>query len=263
MVEVLFTNSAAGGMLYSGDFGQVVCLDLGLSAGDITAPLSDNRIAFLQGILRVNGPDVSQIAREMVQTAREGMEIILNAVAGGQTVRVWYSRAVPDEYCGFCHLMSAIPRNARVQTVVLPEYEVSGNRVLRHQGWGGVEPSSFRAYANQAQTIDFAEIAHFADQWREAVRLNGPLRAVLNGRLQTVDADFYDCFLWRELEAAPPEFQEAMVIGNLLGRYALGISDWLWADRIEWLIAAKKLAPVTEPEENAPIYHRILRKTTV
>ena len=104
------------------------------------------------------------------------------------------------------------------------------------------------------------ERRYYAGLWQKLQSENGPLRAVVNGRLCTVDADFYDTFILRELEKQPEEFHEARLIGQILGKYPLGLSDSLIALRMEVFISRGMLSPVTVPEQNAPIYHRYLRK---
>lgn len=53
---------------------------------------------------------------------------------------------------------------------------------------------------------------------------------------------------------------EARVIGKVLGKYSLGISDSLVAIRIEQFIKDGMLKAVTHAGEKDPAYHRILKK---
>ena len=50
-------------------------------------------------------------------------------------------------------------------------------------------------------------------------------RQMLNGKLQSVSEDIYDSFILREIAEQPEQFKMAIVIGNVLGKYQLGISD--------------------------------------
>ena len=50
------------------------------------------------------------------------------------------------------------------------------------------------------------------------------------------------------------------MIGEILGKYPLGLSDSLLALRMEEFISRGKLIPISEPPEDRPIYHRFLRK---
>ena len=64
----------------------------------------------------------------------------------------------------------------------------------------------------------------------------------------------------RELEAQEDEFMEAVLIGKVLGKYSLGISDGLIALRIEQFIKEGKLEVITHAKPQDPSYHRMLRK---
>ena len=83
---------------------------------------------------------------------------------------------------------------------------------------------------------------------------------MVNGKLCTVEADFYDWLILRELEKQPEEFHEARLIGEILGKYPLGLGDFQIAQRIEEFISWGMLTPVTKPAENEPIYHRWLKR---
>ena len=67
-----------------------------------------------------------------------------------------------------------------------------------------------------------------AMKWNQLQNENAPLRAMLNGKLQSVSEDIYDRFILREIAEQPEQFKMAIVIGNVLGKYQLGISDvWI------------------------------------
>lgn len=309
MIEVLFTESAAGSMQYAKSLGNaigeatsvviftddgseptreeleqaraqaeearrkwletaipmegsprdVVHLPLALSMGDISEPLSDSRAAFLQSMILIEEKDFADIGNAAVAVARTTLERIQAAAENGAPIRVWYSQN-PDELCGFCHLMTLIPEETEVHVVELPAYEVKDSCVIGYSGWGEVDPGQFAAFLPRQRRMTATERRYFISQWKQLVRENGPLRAVVNGRLMTVGEDFYDGFILRELAREGETFHEARLIGNVLGRNQLGITDWLVAARIEAFIARGMLTPLTIPEENCPIYHRLLRK---
>ena len=88
------------------------------------------------------------------------------------------------------------------------------------------------------------------------------LRAVINGRLFSVPEDFYDHFIRSEIENQNDEFQEGQLIGRILGKYQLGISDGWLAMRIEKMIENGKLQIITNAPSDCPAYHRVIRKIT-
>lgn len=100
-----------------------------------------------------------------------------------------------------------------------------------------------------------------ASRWVELQQENATLRAVLNGKLVSAPESLYDTFILRELEKQENEFNEARLVGQVLGKYQLGIGDAWIALRIEQFIKDGLLIPITAPEPDTPIYHRILQKT--
>lgn len=238
---------------------NIACFPLDLSVGDILDPFSDERADFLQSMVLIAGEAFSDVGRDLLETARDSLEKVLAAAEGGVPLRIWWSRN-PDEFCGLCHMLSLLPQDADIRVVELPEFEVMGREIRTYSAWNEMDPVDFGRLQTRERSLTDMERRYFAGLWRELQAENGPLRAVVNGRLCTVGADFYDVFLLRELEKQPREFHEARFIGEILGRYPLGISDWLVARRIEAFISRGMLMPATEPLKDHPIYHRYLRK---
>lgn len=258
-VEGKPSQELENGIQVEEELRNIACFPLNLSLGDVSEPFSDGRAAFLQSMVRMTGEEFSGVGRELLETARMGLKTVLDAADAREPVRIWYSRN-PDEFCGFCHLLSLLPKGADIRVVELPEYEVLGRELRTYSGWADMEPADFGRSRARERSLTDHERRYFAGLWRELQAENGPLRAVVTGRLCTVEADFYDGFLLRELENQPREFHEARFIGTVLGKYLPGLSDWLIAQRLEAFISRGMLTPATEPEEHHPIYHRILRK---
>lgn len=305
MIEVLFTESAAGSMQYAKSLGNtigeattvclicdesaeptqeelsqaqaeaeerrrkwletavpmdgsprdVVHLPLGLSMGDISDPLSDARAAYLQSTVLISGEDFSHIGAELISAARKAVQ----RIEGADAIRIWTSEN-PDELCGFCHLLTLIPEETAVYLVELPRYEVFEDHITTYNGWGEVDPGRLAAFLPRQRMLTQMERRYFAAQWRQLARENAPLRALVNGKLTSVGADFYDHFILQELDREGETFHQARLIGNVLGRHQLGISDSLIALRMEEMISRRMLIPLTKPVENHPVYHRILKK---
>ena len=245
-----------------GSSWDVVWFPLNLSMGDISEPFSEKRAEFLQSLVMIQGDELAHVGRELVETARTGLEKLRTAAG---PVRIWTSRN-PDEFCGFCHVLTLLPKEADIRVVELPEYEVIGKELRTYSAWGEIEPTEFGRFQARERVLTDSERRYFSAMWREMQSENGPLRAVVNGRLCTVGADFYDCFILRELEQEPLEpesFHEGRLIGRILGKYPLGLSDWLIALRMEEFISRGILVPATAPVEGCPIYHRYLKRRIV
>ena len=99
---------------------DVVCFPLNLSIGDISAPFSEERAEYLQSTVMVGGPNFSRIGEELMKTARRSLERVR---AAREPVRIWTSRN-PDEFCGFCHILTELPKDADIRVVEMTEYEV-------------------------------------------------------------------------------------------------------------------------------------------
>ena len=235
---------------------DVACFPLNLSMGDISEPFSDARTEFLQSTVMIGGPDFSRIGAELMETARKSLERVRSA---REPVRIWTSRN-PDEFCGFCHILNELPKDADIRVVELPEYEVFGKEIRTYSGWGEISPYELGRFQCLDRPLSTTERRYFSMLWRTMQQENSPLRAMVNGQLLSVGADFYDGIILREIEKQPREFHEGRLIGEILGRYQLGLGDSLIALRIEEFISRGMLTPTTLPCEDRPIYHRYLRK---
>ena len=78
-------------------------------------------------------------------------------------------------------------------------------------------------------------------------------------RLRSLPEDAYDFSIRRALAEVPREFREGRLISDILGKYALGISDGWLAMRIEDMVQSGELAVVREAEADRP-YSRVLRR---
>lgn len=67
--------------------------------------------------------------------------------------------------------------------------------------------------------------------------------------------DFYDHIIRKEI--LDGEFVMARLIGNILGKYPLGIGDWWYAKRINRMIELDELVVVQKQKE---IYSQVFKK---
>ena len=235
---------------------DVVCFPLNLSMGDISKPFSDERAEYLQSTVLIGGPNFAEIGAELMATARRSLTRVQTAA---EPVRIWTSRS-PDEACGFCHMLTCLPADADIRVVELPQMEVLDGEMRTYTGWGEISPYDLGRFQELERPLTEAERRSYTALWRELQSENGLLRAVVNGRLVSVGADFYDGIILREIKRQPERFHEGRLIGEILGRYQLGLGDSLIALRIEEFISRGMLIPATEPEDDRPIYHRFLLK---
>ena len=234
MMEIVFGRSAYGTMKYMGIApADLYCFSFGLSMGNLKEK---------------EYPDLSEL-----KTRLENSE----------SLRLWYSKKSPEECCGFYWLMAQLKdlEAAKIYAVSLPEYfERPNNCTITCSNWNDMEPEHWKPLLEQRITLPVGQRIFAAMRWQELERENAPLRAVVNGSLVSVPANFYDHFLFRELEKQDEDFLEARLIGNIMGIYQLGIGDELLHQRIESFIQKGLLEIVSPAEEGKPAIRRIVRK---
>lgn len=251
---------------FEGKREDIINLPLAMSVGHISqtgiGTEREEAISLLTGTF----PDIaSQVVEEILDTARKSYDVLLKQVQNGEPIRVWASRE-PDTMCGLFWLMEQLRpigfETLDVTLVELPEWEKRPDGcIVQYTGWGEMEPYRFGEMALLGKKLPVNLLRSLANRWLELQQENATLRAVLNGKLVSAPESLYDTFILRELEKQENEFNEARLVGQVLGKYQLGIGDAWIALRIEQFIKDGLLIPITAPEPDAPIYHRILQKT--
>ena len=116
-------------------------------------------------------------------------------------------------------------------------------------------PDSFIDSSHWKKELSEHEQKVFAARWDELKEEDAPLRVLINGCLVGVKEDFYDFLIRRELPEG--EIIQARLIGNLLLKYPLGISDSWYMNRIKHMIETGEIKVVKEADE---IFRRSIRK---
>lgn len=241
------------------------CFDLSLSIGEITETGIGHQRKEVLNKLRSIWPKqaADDELEERILKDQSNLDSLLERCSDREPIRVWYSHN-PDEMCGMYWLMSLLrPIKARgpVYLVKLPEWEYRENGVIcSHNGWGEISPGEWGRYQTLQQEAMPAFFALCATKWSQLREENAPLRVVLNGQLQSASDTIYDSIILREIEKQPEVFVEAIVVGNVLGKYQLGIGDAWVALRIEKMIEAGELEVVEPAADGDIIYRQKLRK---
>lgn len=276
MLEVVFSGNAAGnlklaqkrdkttGPLY-GSPADIYGFELALSVGDITDTGTGAKwFDALRGLYSLYPPERrDETAAAMVQAAQSALDGLRQRLCGGDSIRIWYSQN-PDEACGYCWFLAQLNEwncAAKVYTLKLPEWIKVNETVCRSSSdWAGVDIRDWSKCAALQQELPSAMIVSAAMHWRQLQQENAPLRAIINGQLCSVPAEFYDHFIYREIAAMPETFDEADLIGRIIGKYQLGVSDGWLALRVEEMIERGELKALDAAPENNSIYRRTLRK---
>lgn len=245
---------------------DVFGFNLMLSVGDISADdFIGGRKRTIESLWSIYPNDPSDEPFDIAQEISKGIEAIRNRITKDDEIRIWYSNQ-PDELCGLYWLMGELenfPQKPKsVYIVKLPEHEYKeNNTIVTHQAWGEISPEDWHKYISYAEATTEVFCKYCSSKWKALQRENAPLRAVLNGNLHSVSDSIYDEFIYREINNQADEFQEAMLIGTIMGKYQLGIGDAWIANRIEKIIDNGELFVESQPTRGMPIYHRKLRKS--
>lgn len=215
------------------------CLNEGIIAGEI---LSDARKEWMRAWLcfAPHGGEAGTEAdvEQYWQACRKDMQELLTRANAGETVRIWYD-STPGTLCGL-YAAVALLENApcKVTLVKVPETETKGAVTIR-AALGEYGPGKFGGLLQYERPLPAADRRAWAGRWRSLQQENAPLRAVVDGELRSVPADFYDEIILAQAPAG--KIMTAQLIGKVLAECNLGIGDRLIYRRIERLIQADRL----------------------
>jgi hypothetical protein len=249
----MFEGEAIGGSPQ-----DIVSFGFYLDAGDISGEINGDarRDVFLRLFSSV-AFEPQEIDR-FFQSQSEDFARLIVAANGGEPVRIWKSNA-PYSACGFaalCHALHGL--DCRVSVVSLPEYwETAKNTVQTCADWGEIQPGQVYKFLPLERELSAIDRQMQASLWTELKNENAPLRALVNGHLISVPEDFYDHLILKSMPEG--EFVMARLIGSILCKYPLGISDGWYALRIKKMIAQNKLAIIADKDPSHP-YGKILKR---
>lgn len=236
---------------------------MGLSVGDIRNPLClESRIDAMKVMYGNWNAFIEELVTEQYSRMNTDIETVRTRIAGGEDARIWYS-SNPDELCGLYWLMDELRElpagHGRLLGIRLPEMDEFGDSIRTYQGWGEIEPGEFYRFLDLAQPIsDTLRVHHYSNGWRNLKNKNASLRAVLNGKLMSTPECLYDSYIRAEITKQPDQFWEPIVIGEVLGKYQLGISDGILHWRIEQMVHQGELEEVQPDPDDG--YRRYLKK---
>lgn len=257
-------NKMFEGKPVGGSSSEVICLPFMLDIGKIQIPIEDEYRKELMLDMYSNGRiDRESLRKELEEVwvrYLEEIERLKAYIASGEQIRIWYSNA-PYSLCGFyftCYLLQKIKCDLSV--IKLPEYKYDAeNRITTsYSSWGEIEAGKFYQFLPLERSVSDDEKSYFSSKWQDLKEDNSPLRAVINGKLTGVSDDFYDFIIRKELP--DEEFVMARLIGDILGKYPIGIGDWWYAKRIKWMIERGEIEVIDKKEDT---YSQILKKTPI
>ena len=162
----------------------------------------------------------------------------------GEAVRIWYSNA-PYSLCGFYDVLWQLRDcDCPVTALEMPRWMPLGDDTVQScLNWGELSPGDWAAYLPLEREIPKNVRRAIAMEWARLQEENAPLRAIVNGRLHSVREDFYDPFIRARIHDRT--LRVGQLIGEVLGRYQLGIGDWWIAKRIQAMESRGQLITVS------------------
>lgn len=250
----------------NGNVADIYGFNLALSIGSISEiKLGSERQKVLEELYSIFPYDHSrQVSQKLLEKAEADLKTVYKRVEAGEDLRIWYSNH-PDELCGLywfiTQLSPIIEDSGKIFLIKLPDWETDEKgHTKRKVSLGEVAPGEWSKYLKFQEILPPRDCKFLKSKWQTLQMENASLRAVLNGQLMSVSDTIYDSYIIDEIVQEKEKFQEAVIIGRVLEKYQLGISDYWIALRIEEMIQNGKLEAVTKPEIDCPIYHRILKK---
>ena len=220
MLEVVFNDALCSNLMSArseyGIFPRLIIADLwllNLDVGRIDRPedSSYRRIAsFRLAVLPYS--EVTDEELLLWSETDRGLEILRKAMAAGDSLRIWYSEE-PRELCGLyylCSLLTEYPGD--VYAVRAPErirYE-DEQLCLLSNSTGNLNPACVVKTLETAVRLAPWEIALYAENWERLKQENSLLRAVISGRVVSVDADFYDRMILKHIPSESVMEKEAL-----------------------------------------------------
>lgn len=271
MVEVMFGEGEGGAMKIAQGYAEngevngikkseVVCIPFLLDIGNINEAVeSEYRKNLIMELYTANGRVDKSIAKALEETwpiYLNEIERLKKYASQGEKIRLWYSNA-PYSICGYYYTCSLLKDyHCKVSAIKLPDYKQgSDNKILFLTNWGEVEPEEYHKYLPFEEELTASAISEYALLWNELKEDNSPLRAYVNGKLIGVLEDFYDHIIRKEIP--DKEFEMVQLIGNILGKYPLGVGDWWYAKRIINMIERGELEVVNYHENK---YCQVLKR---
>jgi hypothetical protein len=248
------------GKAVSGNSSEVVCIPFLLDIGDITVPIESeyrkNLMIELYTITGFGDENTRKSLEDAWDKYLKEIERLKNYASQEEYIRLWYSNA-PYSLCGFYYVCKLLKEyGCKISAIKLPQHmQISDIEIQSCSYWGEMPAGKLYQYLPLEKALSASEIRLFASFWDELKEDKSTLRAVVNGRVIGVPDDFYDHIIRKEIPDG--EFVMARLIGNILGKYPLGIGDWWYSKRINRMIELGELVVVQKQKE---IYSQVLKR---
>lgn len=175
---------------------------------------------------RMDAPEtIRKFSQKRFEMSVQAIENLLSASAQDE-VRIWAEWS-PDTICGMMFACNLLEKSgASVCLMPLPIWsERNEKTAVLYKGWGEVSPEEWQKMNPKEILLSKLAVGVMSRRWKELCLEDAPLRTLVNGRIISVGADFYDSILLQEIPCK--EIQMAEVMGRIISK-GLGLSyGWL------------------------------------
>ncbi len=266
MIEVVFSENTKASMTQlrkdfkersiDGSFQEILNIGFSLDIGDISGKIDGKERKEVFYKLRGINFDKEE-EKKFFNQQRKDLEKLLAAAKEGEDIRIWESSAA-FSVCGVyfvCDLLKEI--DCKISIVSFPEYHKLSNKLfLSSSTWSSILPEQFHEFLIYEKKLEKIIKQAKANHWEDLRRENSPLRAVVNGKLISVEEDFYDHIILRNMPKG--DFTMIDLIGKIIGEFDLGLGDTWLILRIEKMIEEGVLKVLRDKKTSNP-YSKVLR----
>jgi len=254
-IKKTFEGEALGG-----SSNEVISICMNLDIGKISDEMFEGARMNLITEMLINPVTTNKNNQEMSKEYWDknvaNLNLLVEYAENGENIRIWYSNA-SYSMCGFYYINSILEEfDCKLYAIKLPEYQLKENKtIISYRSWGEIYPGKFYEFVKFEKEITRSEKVQFAKRWIELKKENSNLRTIINGKLISVNENFYDDFIRANIPDT--EFRMGKLIGNVLGQYLLDVGDLWISQRIENMIDNGELTVIKDTEFK---YEKILKK---
>lgn len=251
MINICFSKSTRGLLMFtrgrSDTDNKIICIDDDLSIGDIRDINFDNRKNVLTYFYGYDDKsDFDWYLNTSVKKYYEEFHHIINTTS--DEIIIWYSNS-PVEYCGMlytCYVLKE--KSVDISMINCSQIiEVTGTTV-KCCSTGEIHPEKQKYFFESKKEITQEEKVKYANVWERLIEENGELRTFENADIKTVDINFYDEYILKQITSTPILVGRAvgMVMEEIRESKLIGIGHGLLISRIKHLIETGVLGQIGE-----------------
>jgi hypothetical protein len=206
------------GKAIGGNSQDVVYIGFSLDVGDISGQIDGcERKNVFQKVWGCVDFDERE-TEKFFHMQREDLEKLVTTATQGTPIRIWKSNA-PYSACAFAFVCDVLRNiDCKTSVVSLPKYrKIDENTIESYSNWGEISPGQFYSFLPLERELPNIEKHMESNLWQNLKAENAPLRAVVNGNLISVQEDFYDHIIIKNIP--DEEFVMAQLIGRILSKY--------------------------------------------